>query len=62
MELETINKLYLELSRVATAKTANDVKLERLVVRLRRVTEPGDHGDTRTAAIIERILREEVGE
>lgn len=28
MELETINKLYLELSQFATAKTANEIKLE----------------------------------
>ena len=30
MELETINRLYLELSQVATAKTANDLHLEKL--------------------------------
>ena len=28
MELETINKLYLELSQVATAKTRNDIELD----------------------------------
>lgn len=28
MELETINKLYLELSQVTTAKSANDLALE----------------------------------
>jgi hypothetical protein len=27
MQLETINKLYLELSQVATARTATEVKL-----------------------------------
>ena len=29
MELETINKLYLELSQVATAETRNDAELVR---------------------------------
>jgi hypothetical protein len=28
MELETINKLYLELAQVATAKTARELELE----------------------------------
>lgn len=28
MELEIINKLYLELSQVATAKTAKEIELE----------------------------------
>lgn len=28
MELETINKLYLELSQIATAKTAREIELE----------------------------------
>lgn len=31
MELETINKLYLELSQVATAKTKRELELEELV-------------------------------
>lgn len=31
MELETINKLYLELSQIATAKTARELKLEELL-------------------------------
>jgi hypothetical protein len=31
MELETINKLYLELSQVATAKTAREIELENLL-------------------------------
>lgn len=30
MELETVNKLYLELSQFATAKTANDIALDRV--------------------------------
>lgn len=28
MELETINKLYLELSQIATAKTKREIRLE----------------------------------
>ena len=28
MELETVNKLYLELSQFATAKTRNDIELD----------------------------------
>lgn len=31
MELEIINKLYLELSQVATAKTARELALEELL-------------------------------
>lgn len=31
MELETINKLYLELSQVATAKTKRELELEDLL-------------------------------
>ena len=31
MELETVNKLYLELSQVATAKTARELELEDLL-------------------------------
>lgn len=32
MELEIINKLYLELSQIATAKTARELELEDLLV------------------------------
>jgi len=31
MELETINKLYLELSQIATAKTKRETELEQLL-------------------------------
>jgi len=31
MELETINKLFLELSQVATAKTKRELELEELI-------------------------------
>ena len=36
MELETVNKLYLELSQFATAKTKNDLELEKITERSRR--------------------------
>lgn len=36
MELETINKLYLELSQVATAKTAREAALEHELDALRK--------------------------
>lgn len=40
MELETVNKLYLELSQFATAKTAKDAELDKVneeVKKLRKV-------------------------
>ena len=37
MELETVNKLYLELSQVATAKTARELKLEGLLESARAI-------------------------
>jgi hypothetical protein len=36
MELEIINKLYLELSQVTTAKTRNDIELDRVSEDKRR--------------------------
>lgn len=36
MQLETVNKLYLELSQVATAKTANDLKLEKALALVKQ--------------------------
>jgi hypothetical protein len=41
MELEAINKLYLELSQIATAKTAREIKLENEIVRLRSYVQRG---------------------
>lgn len=38
MELETINKLYLELSQITTAKTARELALEKVVDAARDVT------------------------
>ena len=37
MELETVNKLYLELSQVATAKTARELELEDLLTSARAI-------------------------
>ncbi len=39
MELETINKLYLELSQVATAKTARELELEDLLTSARCIAQ-----------------------
>jgi len=33
MELDTINKLYLELSQIATAKTAREIELRNVLER-----------------------------
>jgi hypothetical protein len=38
-ERETINKLYLELSQVATAKTARELELEDLLTSARAIAE-----------------------
>jgi hypothetical protein len=35
MELETINKLYLELSQIATAKTSKDLELDRADAKIK---------------------------
>lgn len=35
MELETINKLYLELSQIATAKTSKEIVLEKQVADIK---------------------------
>jgi hypothetical protein len=39
MELETINKLYLELSQIATAKTARELELEDFLVSARCIAQ-----------------------
>ena len=39
MELETVNKLFLELSQVATAKTARELELEDLLISARAIAE-----------------------
>ena len=40
MELETVNKLYLELSQVATAKTKRELELEDLQTKVDAITSP----------------------
>lgn len=39
MELETVNKLYLELSQVTTAKTARELELEDLLASARVIAQ-----------------------
>ena len=39
MELETVNKLYLELSQIATAKTARELELEDLLRSAHAIAE-----------------------
>lgn len=39
MDTETINRLYLELSQFATAKTAREKELEDLLVSARAIAE-----------------------
>lgn len=41
MELETVNKLYLELSQIATAKTARELELEDLLTSARAIAQRG---------------------
>lgn len=44
MELETINKLYLELSQVATAKTARELELEDALRSARAIAQRNGEG------------------
>ena len=44
MELETINKLYLELSQVATAKTNRELELEALLASARCIAQREGEG------------------
>jgi len=39
MELETINKLYLELSQIATAKTRRELELETLLAQAENASD-----------------------
>lgn len=39
MELETINKLFLELSQFATAKTNRELQLEDLLISARAIAQ-----------------------
>jgi hypothetical protein len=54
MELETINKLFLELSQIATAKTKRELDLEDLLTSARCIAQrKGDdtHWETFDARI-----------
>ena len=42
MELETINKLYLELSQITTATTAREILLQKQLAEARRNAERWD--------------------
>ena len=39
MELETVNRLYLELSQIATAKTSRELLLEKVLHAARDVVQ-----------------------
>lgn len=53
MELDTINKLYLELSQVATARTRKEIDLETLVRRLCRVARGHIQGDKMPVTVVQ---------
>jgi len=62
MELETVNKLYLELSQFATAKTANDLKLDlAMVVGARRGKLLADIYNCDEAELLPLDLRTRIG-
>ena len=54
MELETINKLYLEISQVATAKTAKERSLE---AKLQQVLDSTDLNVNLTDQVL--VMRED---
>lgn len=55
MELETINRLYLELSQIATAKTARELELESEIQQLRSQCEEMSRLRAEHEAIIHRL-------
>lgn len=60
MQLETINKLYLELSQVATAKTEREIELEDVLRSARAICQRrGD--ETAWERFDERIARLGIG-
>ena len=64
MELDTINKLYLELSQVATAKTARELTLEQLLRNAKSkniVKCPPPHWEDRAAQEIWNNMQERKG-
>lgn len=60
MELETINKLYLELSQFATAKTRRELVLEDLLVSARAIAERKGK-DTAWERFSEQLRKEGIG-
>ena len=60
MELETVNRLYLELSQFATAKTARELELEDLLVSARAIAER-EGKDTAWSRFSQRLANEGIG-
>lgn len=60
MELETVNKLYLELSQLATAKTARELELEDLLISARAIAER-DGRDTAWSRFSQRLANAGIG-
>lgn len=60
MELETVNRLYLELSQFTTAKTAREVELEDLLISARAIAERGGR-DTAWARFSKRLSDAGIG-
>lgn len=54
MELETVNRLYLELSQFSTAKTTREIELEDLLMSARAIAERRGQ-DTAWARFSERL-------
>lgn len=60
MELETINKLYLELSQIATAKTNRELELEDLLTSARAIAER-EGKETHWKRFSERLAKAGIG-
>lgn len=60
MDLEIINKLYLELSQFATAKTKREMELEDLLVSARAIAERRGE-DTAWERFSERVAQAGIG-
>lgn len=58
MELETVNKLYLELSQVATATTVKELALRAEVAALTKERGIARHNEQCTHEANRRILKE----
>lgn len=60
MELETVNKLYLELSQIATAKTARELELEDLLISAHAIAKRKGEG-TAWERFSERLRKAGIG-